>query len=88
MKLYIVAVLRFKESDLIEAIELLKKLTHETKKEEGCLQYDVVEDRQEKGVFFITELWETAEHHHQHSVSEHIDEFRRNSSKLIESKEV
>ena len=51
--LYIVALFRFKENYLMDAIELLKKLVFETRKEEGCLQYDLVEDIENKGVFFI-----------------------------------
>lgn len=74
--LHIVAVFHFREYSLMDALELLKKLVFETRKEEGCLQYDLVEDYENKGVFFITELWESEEHHHQHNHSDHLTNFR------------
>ncbi|QFG52872.1 putative quinol monooxygenase [Chryseobacterium sp.] len=83
-ELYIVALFRFRENYLMDAVEILNKLVYETRKEEGCLQYDLVEDTDQKGVFFIAELWRSAEHHRQHNVSEHLMEFRRLAAPLLE----
>jgi len=83
--LYIVALFRFKENYMMDAIELLKKLVFETRKEEGCLQYELIEDSENKGIFFLVELWETEEHHHQHNASEHLFEFRKSAAPLFES---
>lgn len=85
MNLHIVAIFRFKENYLFDAFELLKKLVNETRKEEGCLQYDLVEDKENKGVFFIVELWETEEHHYKHSISEHLQYFRIQANAIIET---
>lgn len=85
MNLHIIALLRFKENHLFEAIELLKKLVSETRKEEGCLQYDLIEDKENKGVFFIIELWETEEHHYKHGSQEHLLTFRQNATPLMNS---
>ena len=82
--LHIVALFRFKENNTMDAIELLKKLVIETRKEEGCLQYDLVEDNEKKGVFFISEIWETREHHHQHNGTEHLMNFRLQAAPLFE----
>ncbi len=82
--LYIVALFRFKENYMMDAIELLKKLVIETRKEEGCLQYDLIEDNENKGVFFLVELWETQEHHHQHNGTEHLMNFRIQATPMFE----
>lgn len=82
--LYIVALFQFKENDLMDALELLKKLVFETRKEEGCLQYDLIEDHTNKGVFFIMELWESDEHLHQHNGSDHLMNFRNQSASMLE----
>ena len=82
--LHIVALFQFKESDLMDALELLKKLVFETRKEEGCLQYDLIEDIENKGVFFLVELWESQEHHYQHTGTEHLDQFRLQISGMME----
>ena len=82
--LYIVALFRFKENMVMDAIELLKKLVIETRKETGCPQYDLVEDNEQKGVFFLLELWESREHHHQHNLTEHLMDFRSQAAPLFE----
>lgn len=82
--LYIVAVFHFKENDLMDALELLKKLVYETRKEDGCIQYDLVEDHENIGVFFITEIWESVEHHFQHNGSDHLMQFRIDSARMME----
>ena len=81
--LHIVALFQFKESDLMDALELLKKLVFETRKEEGCLHYDLIEDNTNKGVFFIIELWESEEHHHQHNGADHLMNFRNQSASML-----
>ena len=68
----------------MDAIELLKKLVNETRKEEGCLQYDLIEDKNNKGVFFIMEIWESEEHHFKHDMTEHLSDFRLHSVAMIE----
>ena len=85
MNLHIVALFRFKENHLFEALELLKKLVVETRKEQGCLQYDLVEDRENIGTFFIVELWENEDYHHLHSVTDHLLKFRQNALPLMVS---
>lgn len=82
--LHIVALFQFKESDLMDALELLKKLVFETRKEEGCLQYDLIEDNTNKGVFFIVELLESDEHHHHHNGTDHLMNFRNQSASMLE----
>ncbi|MEC5156690.1 putative quinol monooxygenase [Chryseobacterium sp. MP_3.2] len=82
--LSIVALFRFKENHLMEAVELFRKLVVETRKEEGCLQYDLVEDYENKGVFFITELWKSVEHHHQHNGTDHLMNFRLQATPMLE----
>ena len=63
----------------------IKKVGSATRKEEGCLQYDLIEDKENKGHFFMVELWETEEHHHLHSVTEHLLTFRQNAAPMMES---
>ena len=82
--LNIIALFHYKENEIMDALELLKKLVFATRKEEGCLQYDLIEDGQQKGVFFIIELWESEEHHHQHNGTDHLMDFRQQSAKMLE----
>lgn len=59
-------------------------MVFETRKEDGCLQYDLVEDNENIGIFFIVELWESEEHHHQHNGSDHLMNFRNESAAMLE----
>ena len=77
MNIYLSAIIHIKENAIMDAIELLKKLVIETRKEEGCIQYDLFEDSRNKGVFFIHEVWERNDDLQSHQVSEHMMEFRQ-----------
>lgn len=83
MNLHIVALFKFNESYLMEAVDLFQKLVRETRKEEGCLQYELIEDNEQKGTFFLIELWESVEHHNRHNETDHLFEFRQNASKIL-----
>jgi quinol monooxygenase YgiN len=75
--------MQFKENNLNEAIELLKTLVTETRKEEGCLQYDLVEDRDTPSSFLMIEEWETEAHHSQHIHTEHFQYFMNQGKPLM-----
>lgn len=84
MNIYLSAVIHIKENYMMDAIEILKKLVIETRKEKGCIQYELFEDNRNKGVFFIHENWESNDDLHNHQVSEHMMKFRDGISSLLE----
>lgn len=84
MAVYLSAIIHIKENYMMDAIELLKKLVIETRKENGCIQYDLFEDVRNKGVFFIHEQWETNENLQSHQASEHMIYFRENIATYME----
>ncbi len=88
MNIYLSAIIHIKENSIMDAIELLKRLVIETRKEKGCIQYDLFEDNRNKGVFFIHENWETNEDLHNHQVSDHMLKFRENIVSLLENPNV
>lgn len=85
MNIYLSAVFHIKENSMMDAIELLKKLVIETRKEKGCIQYDLYEDNRNKGVFFIHENWESNEDLHNHQVSLHLMKFREAIASLVQN---
>ncbi|KFC22611.1 putative quinol monooxygenase [Epilithonimonas lactis] len=85
MNIYLSAVFHIKENSMMDAIELLKKLVIETRREKGCIQYDLYEDNRNKGVFFIHENWESNEDLHNHQVSDHMMKFREAIVSLTEN---
>jgi len=85
MNIYVIALFRFYENYLMEAVDLFQTLVRETRKEEGCLQYDLIEDKDNKGTFFMVELWESEEHLNRHNGQDHLLNFRRDAAKMTES---
>ena len=71
MNLHIIT-FKFNENYLMDAVELFQNNKKETRKEEGCLQYDLIEDKDNKGTFFLIELWESVEHHNRHNGQDHL----------------
>lgn len=62
-------------SSIVTVREELLKLVVETRKEEGCLQYDLHEDNSVSGRFIFYENWSSRELWQQHMNSEHIKAF-------------
>ncbi len=85
MNIHVVALFKLNENYLMDAVELFQTLVRETRKEEGCLKYDLVEDKDNKGTFLMVELWESEEHLNRHNGQDHLLNFRKDISKMLES---
>lgn len=88
MNIYLSTIIHIKENYMMDAIEILKKPVIETRKEKGCIQYNLFEDNRNKGIFFLHETWETNEDLNNHLVSDHMMNFREAISSLLEKPNV
>ncbi len=59
-----------------EAVEIIKWMVAETKKESGCISYDFYGDLSDPTKLKIFEEWESMEHLAAHFETEHMAEFR------------
>ena len=85
MNLHIIALFKFNENYLMEAVELFQKLVKETRKEEGCLQYDLheshaipdVRDLSQRGnvSFVFIERWKSEDDLREHVAMPYHDDF-------------
>ncbi|MEI6056256.1 MAG: putative quinol monooxygenase [Lentisphaerota bacterium] len=66
----------------------LCKLLVPTRKEKGCINYDLHEDNSDAGVFIFHENWESNELLDKHLSSEHIKNFLSALPDIIETAEV
>lgn len=64
--------------------QLLTGLVAATRKEEGCITYDLHRDLTDPRIFVFTELWESREHLNAHSKSPHIAASRPKRAELVE----
>ena len=80
-------IVKFKvKPDKIELVtsELLKIL-EPTRKEDGCILYDLHRDLEDPTVLMFYEIWETVDHWRVHDKQEHIAKFRKAIDGAVES---
>lgn len=89
MNIGVVAKLKIKEEYRVEVyseLVLLHKLTHE--KDEGCIQYDLTQDLEDKSVFIFVEVWKDEEALSLHEKTEHFANFLQNVDGKLEFVEI
>jgi quinol monooxygenase YgiN len=83
----LVVIMRAKEGQepLLEAE--LRALVAPTRREEGCLQYDVHRSTDLPCQFFLHEVWETREHHTAHTRTPHFLRWNARKDSLLAARE-
>jgi quinol monooxygenase YgiN len=85
--LTLVATLRAKEGQHLLLEAELRALVGPTRKEEGCLQYDLHRGADQPGTFLFHEVWESREHHTAHTRTPHFLRWNARKDSLLASKE-
>jgi quinol monooxygenase YgiN len=83
----LVVTLRAKEGQHILLEAELRALITPTRKEEGCLQYDLHRCADQPGTFLFHEVWETREHHTAHTRTPHYLRWNARKDALLASRE-
>lgn len=65
----------------------LRALVPPTRKEDGCLQYDLHRAADGTGAFFLHEVWETREHHTAHTKTDHFLRWNARKDALLATRE-
>jgi quinol monooxygenase YgiN len=66
----------------------LRALITPTRKEEGCLRYDLHRSAEGPGAFLLHEIWETRQHHTAHTKTDHFLRWNARKDALLASREV
>jgi quinol monooxygenase YgiN len=85
--LTLVVMLRAKEGQHLLLEAELRALVGPTRKEEGCLQYDLHRAAEQPGAFLFHEVWESREHHAAHTRTSHFLRWNARKDSLLASKE-
>ncbi len=85
--LTLVVTLRAKEGQHLLLEAELRALVGPTRKEEGCLQYDLHRGAEQPGTFLFHEVWESREHHTAHTRTPHFLRWNARKDSLLASKE-
>ena len=65
----------------------LRALIGPTRKEEGCLRFDLHRSVEGPGLFLLHEIWETREHHTAHTKTDHFLRWNARKDALLASRE-
>jgi quinol monooxygenase YgiN len=85
--LTLVVLLRAKEGQGLLLEAELRALVSPTRKEEGCMQYDLHRGADQPGTFLFHEVWETREHHTAHTKTPHFLRWNARKDALLAARE-
>jgi len=75
-----------------EKLDLIKsevlKLIEPTRKENGCIQYDLHQDNEKPEIFVFYENWESLELRQEHMENQHLKEFIENTEDALAGLEI
>lgn len=80
-------ILRAKEGQILLLEAELRALVGPTRREEGCLQYDLYRSVDPASAFLLHEVWASREHHTAHTKSPHFLRWNARKDALLASRE-
>jgi quinol monooxygenase YgiN len=80
-------IVRAKEGQELLLEAELRALVAPTRREEGCLQYDLHRSTDLTGQFFLHEVWESREHHTAHTRTPHFLRWNARKDALLTARE-
>lgn len=83
----LVVVMRAKEGQNLLLEAELRALVTPSRKEEGCLQFDLHRSAEQPGTFLFHEVWETRDHHTAHTRTRHFLRWNARKDALLASRE-
>jgi len=66
----------------------LRALIAPTRREEGCIRYDLHRSLEGPAAYLLHEIWETREHHTAHTKTDHFLRWNARKDALLSSREV
>ena len=84
----LVVLLRSKEGQHLLLEAEIRALLAPTRKEEGCLQYDLHHSLDNPSLFLLHEVWETRLHHTAHTKTPHFLRWDARKDSLLASRDV
>jgi quinol monooxygenase YgiN len=82
-----VVILRAKEGQQLLLEAELRALISPSRREEGCWQYDLHHAIDQPGMFLLHEVWESREHHTEHTKTPHFLRWNARKDALVASRE-
>lgn len=74
-EVYLLAEIEAKENHAESLLSLLEHLVRESRKEEGCITYELLQDKDKPERFIMREQWQSEEILKQHQKTHHFQDF-------------
>lgn len=87
-QLTVVARVSVKKEHLEDVKSELLKMLSPTRKEDGCIEYNLHQDNEDPTVFIFYETWENSASLEKHIISEHYKSYVNAVGKMLDSKVV
>ncbi|OIK12223.1 putative quinol monooxygenase [Bacillus sp. MUM 13] len=84
----ITAILKSKPECENQLFEVLQEVVPPTRKESGCINYQLHKSLDEQGIFVFYEVWQDEASLKEHMESDHYKAYRQQAEQLIESRSV
>ncbi len=84
----LMVILRAKEGQHLLLEAELRALLGPTRKEEGCWQYDLHHGIEQPGMFLLHEVWESREHHTEHTKTPHFLRWNARKDALLATRDI
>jgi quinol monooxygenase YgiN len=84
----LLVILRPREGQDIFLEAELRALIGPTRKEEGCLRYDLYRSTEGQAAYLLYEIWESRNHHTAHTKTDHFLRWNARKDSLLASREV
>ncbi len=83
----LVVLLRAKDGQQLLVEAEIRALIGPTRKEEGCLQYDLHHSLDQPSLFLLHEVWATRDHHTAHTKTPHFLRWNARKDSLLASRD-
>jgi quinol monooxygenase YgiN len=83
----LLVILRPREGQEIFLEAELRALISPTRKEEGCLRYDLYRSAEGPAAFLLYEVWESRAHHTAHTKTDHFTRWNARKDSLLTSRD-
>ena len=84
----LLVILRPRESQELFLEAELRALIGPTRKEEGCLRYDLYRSAEGPAAYLLYEIWESRAHHTAHTKTDHFTRWNARKDSLLASRDV
>ncbi len=84
----LLVILRPREGQDIFLEAELRALISPTRKEDGCLRYDLYRSTEGPAAYLLYEIWESRNHHTAHTKTDHFTRWNARKDSLLASREV